>query len=112
MAKYDHGECRCLNTVLIFLSLSFNYLKIQVCFSSQKTNNQSAKVADSDKEDNDEIEKEQKEYFAKGTGYGAGDSEQIWDFGEHLKKIRYDDENIACLLQVNISENSGRHLLF
>ncbi|KAI3413664.1 Baculoviral IAP repeat-containing protein 6 [Globodera pallida] len=38
--------------------------------------------------------------FAKGTGYGSGDTRQVWDYKETEQKIRYDDDNIACLLNI------------
>jgi hypothetical protein len=38
--------------------------------------------------------------FSKGTGYGNGSIKTKWNMVDHLEKLRYDDNNIACLLKV------------
>lgn len=66
-----------------------------------QTNKNSSDV-DSDNSQNESSNNanRNKTYFAKGTGYGSGDTKQMWDLKDCEMKIQFDDNNIACLLNV------------
>lgn len=39
-------------------------------------------------------------YWAKGTGFGSGTTQQQWNLNRHVTKQRQEEEHITCLLMV------------
>lgn len=39
-------------------------------------------------------------YWAKGTGFGSGTTQQQWDVDLHVMKRKMDEKNVTHLLQV------------
>ncbi|KAL3085141.1 hypothetical protein niasHS_010210 [Heterodera schachtii] len=65
-----------------------------------KSEHLSSEQAQADSSKSSENATKGKTYLAKGTGYGWGDVRQQWDYKENEQKLRYDDDNIACLLNI------------
>lgn len=43
----------------------------------------------------------QPNYWAKGTGFGSGTTQQQWNVNQHIAKRKQDEENVACVLNVS-----------
>lgn len=41
-------------------------------------------------------------YWAKGTGFGTGSTQQSWDVEQALLRQKMEEEHVTVLLQVNI----------
>ncbi len=49
-------------------------------------------------------ERAAQQYWAKGTGFGTGSTQQQWNMDLHVLKRKQDEENVTCLLNVRLNQ--------
>jgi len=46
----------------------------------------------------------EKQYWAKGTGFGTGSTSSDWDIENAMKKQRAEEAHSTCMLQVQLKQ--------
>lgn len=49
-------------------------------------------------------------YWAKGTGFGTGSTQQSWDVEQALLRQKSEEEHVTVLLQVTFNTHSIRSI--